>query len=125
VPHLLLLFLLSLVLDCAAVRIVVEDRRSAIGSLAAAVRFIRRRFLRVAGLHLLNLIAALALLRFWALLVDQSGSGWLVSVAGPVSLLLGAWTRIALLASETAFFQRELAGPAEAPVSDPVWPEAP
>ena len=53
-----LLVAVNLVADFAKVRAVVEDRRSAISALGAALRFIRRRPARVLGLYLLNILAA-------------------------------------------------------------------
>jgi hypothetical protein len=47
---LLLLGLVGLLADFAKVRMVVEDRHSALAGLAAALRFIRRRFWRCGGL---------------------------------------------------------------------------
>ena len=53
----------------AAVRMVVEDRRSAIGAWVAALRFVVRRPARVGGLYLVNWLIGLALFSAWFRLV--------------------------------------------------------
>jgi hypothetical protein len=50
----LALMIVSLVADFAKVRAVVEDRHSMIGALGASLRFIRRRFVKVAALYMLK-----------------------------------------------------------------------
>ena len=55
-----------MVFDFARVRIVVEDRRSALGALLASVRFIRRNFGRVLLLYVLNGAAFLLVLALYA-----------------------------------------------------------
>ena len=44
----------NVIFDYAKIRMVVEDRRSAIGALGAALRFIARQPGAVVGLYLLN-----------------------------------------------------------------------
>jgi hypothetical protein len=63
-----LLALFALLLDFARVRIVVEDRRSAVGSLLAGVRFLARHWRRVLGLFLLNASAYLLLIALYGAL---------------------------------------------------------
>ena len=55
-----------MVFDYARVRIVVEDRRSALGALLAGVRFVRRHFGRVLLLYVLNGAAFLLVLGLYA-----------------------------------------------------------
>ena len=62
-----LLVALNITVDYAKVRMVVEDRRSAVGALAAALRFIRNHSGQVAALYALNSLTLLALLALWAL----------------------------------------------------------
>ena len=54
-----LLVFFNVIFDYARIRIVVEDRRSAIGALAAGARFVRRHFGQVVALYLLNGVAFL------------------------------------------------------------------
>jgi hypothetical protein len=118
--------LVNLVADYAAVRTVVEDRRSAVGSVAASVRFLGRRFWGSLGLYVLNLLAMIALLVVSSQLARSAPSAGVPTTLAPlVVVLLVIWARLALLASEIAFFQRELGSLTAAPPSEPVWPDAP
>lgn len=103
--------LVSMVVDLARIRMVVEDRRSAIGAIAAAGRFVRRRAVPVAGLYGLYAgvwLLAAAGLREAALLVAPGPAA-----AAAVALALGAVLRVTLLGSGIAFFQAELAHPSD------------
>jgi hypothetical protein len=55
------------VVDYAKVRAVVEDRRSMVGALVAALRFVRRNAAAVFGLYLLDAAVFVALLIVYAL----------------------------------------------------------
>jgi hypothetical protein len=111
--------------DFAAVRTVAEDRRSAIGALAASVRFIRRRRSRIALLYALNVLAMVAITRFWLLAASAAAPEALLLLVWPGYALLRIWTRVGFLASEIAYFQGELGeAPRPAP-AEPVWPDAP
>ena len=61
----LALALVSIVSDYAKVRAVVEDRRSMIGAVGAAMRFLRRRPFRAFGLYLMSAVASLVVMRLW------------------------------------------------------------
>ena len=118
--------LVNLVSDFAKVRAVVEDRRSVLSAITTAVRFIRRRFLRVLGLYLLNIVAALVVLRLWLQVAPPAdASVWIAFLIGQLYLLARIWAKLAFMASEVAFFQGELAhaGYTAAPVSR--WPDSP
>jgi hypothetical protein len=115
--------------DYAKVRLVVEDRRSAVGSVLAALRFIRRHPREVAGLYALNGAAFLALLALWALVAPGAGGTGVSMVSG---LLLGqAYVAARLLlklqfvASEIALFQARLAHASYTAAPAPTWPESP
>ena len=104
---------IGLVVDYARVRAVVEDRRSAVGALRAALRFMARRPAPVAGLWALNALllvlilagcslvapAAMGLGRNGPFLVGQ------IHMAAHLLAMLVAW------ASQTAYFQDQLAHP--------------
>ncbi|MDQ3420301.1 MAG: hypothetical protein M3541_16260, partial [Acidobacteriota bacterium] len=62
-----LLIFFNVIFDYARIRIIVEDRRSAVGALPAAARFVRRHFFKVLGLYLLNGLAFLLLLAVYAI----------------------------------------------------------
>ena len=55
------LALVALIIDIARVRLVVEDRHSALAAFSASIRFVRRRLWRCAALYALNLLALAAL----------------------------------------------------------------
>lgn len=119
------LALVNVVSDYAKVRLVVEDRRSALAGLAASWRFIRRRPGRVAGLYVLNVMALLIVLRLWMQIAPSATSAsWVALLAVQVSLLARLWTRLAFLASQIVFFQGELAHASYAAAPRPVWPDA-
>jgi len=122
----LALMLVSLVADFAKVRAVVEDRHSMLGALGASLRFIRRRFFRVAGLYLLNVIALLVILRLWLQVAPSAATApWLALLIGQVYLLMRVWAKLAFMASETVYFQGELAHAGYTAAPDPVWPDSP
>ena len=116
----------NLVADFAKVRVVVEDRRSMLSALAAALRFIRRRPFRVLALYLVNIAAVLIVLRLWMQVAPgASAPVWLALFAGQLYLLARIWARLAFMASEVAFFQGELAHAGFAAAPQAVWPDSP
>jgi hypothetical protein len=117
---------INLVADFAKVRTVVEDRRSALATLAASLRFVRRRFWRVAGLYAINILALLVILRLWLQIAPAaSAATWVVLLAGQLYILVRIWARLAFLASEVVFFQGELAHAEYAAPLEPLWPDSP
>jgi hypothetical protein len=102
----------------AAVRTVVEDRRSILGALAASWRFIRRRLLRIALLMLINGGIVIALVAWFFRTSDVT----LLSYS--VFLLARAWARLALAGSAAAFFQGELAHAHYTAAPQPAWPDS-
>jgi hypothetical protein len=123
---LIALMLVSLVADFAKVRAVVEDRRSMLGALGAAMRFVRRRFLRVAALYFLNVLVFLVILRLWLQMApDATAAPWVALLAGELYLLVRVWAKLAFMASEVVFFQGELAHAQYTASAEPVWPDSP
>jgi len=119
------LALVSLVADFAKVRAVVEDRRSMLSALGASVRFIRRRFIRVAGLYLLNVAALFVILRLWLQLAPAADTpNWLALLLAQVYLLFRVWAKLAFMASEAVFFQGELAHAGYTAGPRPLWPDS-
>jgi len=122
----LALMLASMVADFAKVRAVVEDRHSMLGALGASLRFIRRRFFRVSGLYVLNVIALLVILRLWLQVAPSAAAAsWLALLIGQVYILMRVWAKLAFMASETVYFQGELAHAGYTAAPDPVWPDSP
>jgi hypothetical protein len=122
----LVLVFASLIFDYARIRLVVEDRRSAIGALAAAMRFISRHPGSTIGLYALNGVTFLALIAVWALVAPGAGfSIWLVFPAGQLYVLARLLLKLQFLASQTSLFQSRLAHAAYTAAPAPRWPESP
>jgi hypothetical protein len=114
-----LLFLVHVVFDYARVRMVVEDRRSAIGALSASVRFVRRN--AGAALVLAAVNGALAAAAWWLAASFSIG----LSAALYAYLLARALLRLIFAASLVALFQSRLAhaGYTARPLA--AWPDSP
>ena len=124
----LLLVTVNVIVDYAKIRIVVEDRRSALGALAAGMRFAWRRLERVAGLYALNAIVFLVGTALWALIDPGVHGGlllWVTFLAGQLYLIVRLALKLQFLASETALFQNSLAHASYAAAPLPAWPESP
>jgi len=124
-----LLLVCNIVFDYARIRIVVEDRRSAIAATLAAARFIRRHGAGVLGLYGLNAVAFLLLIAVYALAAPGApGSGlsmWLALGLGELYIVGRHYLKLLFYASETAFFQGALAHAAYTAAPVPVWPDSP
>lgn len=123
-----LLLACSLVFDYARIRIVVEDRRSALGALAAAVRFVRRQPGTIA-LYGVNACAFLVLVLLYALAAPGApGSGLsavLTIAVGELYILARHYLKLLFYASQTAYFQSALAHASYTAAPALVWPESP
>jgi hypothetical protein len=124
-----LLAVFALLFDYARVRIVVEDRRSALGALVMTARFFTRRWSRVARLFLLNMTAFVALIAAYGLLAPANvGAGMylvLVLAVGEAYIIGRHYLKLLGYASEIALFQGELAHAAYAAAPSLVWPDSP
>jgi hypothetical protein len=117
---------INVVADFAKVRTVVEDRRSALAAIAASLRFVRRRPVRVVWLYVLNILAALVIARLWLQAAPGAGAAtWMVLLLGQAYILLRVVARLGFLASEVVFFQGELAHADYAAPLEPLWPDSP
>jgi hypothetical protein len=107
-------------------RAVVEDRRSMLAALAAAIRFVRRRPWRVTALYLLNVGVVLLIVLLW-LWVDPPArwAAWAAFGAGQLYIALRLAAKLAFMASEIVFFQEELAHARYTALPEPVWPDSP
>ena len=125
----LVLVLVNVTFDYAKIRLVVEDRRSALGALSAAMRFVWRHPGRVAGLYALNGVVFLGLLAVWALIAPGAGGGgltiWATFLLGQLYLAARLALKLQFLASETSLFQSTLAHAAYVAAPQPSWPESP
>ena len=128
-PFVALLLLVNLVFDYAKIRAVVEDRRSMLGALLAAIRFIRRRPLACAGLYALNGAAFLAVLGIYAVVAPGAGlSGpgvWLGFLVGQAYIAARLFTKLVFYGSQIAYFQGQLAHAGYVAAPRRVWPESP
>jgi hypothetical protein len=124
-----LLLAVSILFDYARVRIVVEDRRSALGALAASLRFVRRHPGKVASLYAVNTFAFLVLAGFYALVAPGAwGPGpwqWVAFAIGQAWILARVWVKLTFYASAISLFQRELAHADYVATAIPEWPESP
>jgi hypothetical protein len=112
----------NLIVQFAVVRAVVEDRHSVLGALAASARFIRRRPARVLTLYLLNIAVPVALTQVWLRVTTASvPTGLTVAY---VLILVDLWARLAAVASQTVFFQNELAHAHYTAAPPPTWPDS-
>ena len=122
------LLLVNLILDYAKIRMVVEDRRSAIGAISASLRFIRRQPGPAFALYLLNALVFLAVVAIYYLAAPGATRGWSMAVAalvvGQVYIVLRLVVRLLFAASQIALFQSRLAhaGYTARPVER--WPDS-
>ena len=116
---------LNLLFDYTRARTIVEDRRSMIGALLAAWRFLRRHPAGCVGLYAANAVVLGSIIGTYTLVAsDAHSTGW-----GHLLALAYLLTRVAssLLFTTTAlvYFQRELAHANYVAVPAPVWPDSP
>lgn len=119
----------NLWLDYAKVRAVVEDRRSMIGALIAAFRFIRRHPAQAAGLYLADSVLFVTVIALYAVVAPGAGtigwSMWLGFALSELYLLVRLWVKLVFCASEISLFQALLAHASYTAAPLPVWPESP
>jgi len=119
----------NLVVDYAKVRIVVEDRRSALGAITAAMRFIRHHPRQVVGLYGFNSLTFLALIAVWALIAPGvGGSGvtmWATFVLSQLYIVARLLLKLQFIASQIALFQANLAHASYVSAPVPTWPDSP
>ena len=124
----LLLGLFNLLFDYAKVRAVVEDRRSMLGALNAAGRFLLRHG-AATRVYLLNVVVFAGLVALYAVVAPGAGhSGltmWLAVVIGQIYIVARLWLKLVFWASETALFQSRLAHRDYVAARQPVWPDSP
>jgi hypothetical protein len=97
-----------------------------LGALAASIRFVRRRPVRVLALYLLNIASTIVILRLWVQAAPGPEAPASVAVLLILVYLLGRlWVKLAFMASEVVFFQRELAHANYTAAPLPIWPDSP
>jgi hypothetical protein len=124
-----LLSFFNVIFDYARIRIVVEERRSALAAFAAAGRFVRRHFGSVAVVYLLNAALFLALVAAYALLAPSvPGQGiamWGALLLGQVFIVGRHYLKLLFYASQCALFQSALAHVSYTAAARVIWPESP
>lgn len=116
----------NMLFDYAKIRIVVEDRRSILGALLAASRFVRRRPAPAAGLYLLASLLFLAVLAAYAAAAPGAGGGvWWTLLVGQAYIAARLAAKLIFWAAQTAYFQSQLAHAGYVAAPAPVWPESP
>jgi hypothetical protein len=108
---LLVLSIVTLCFDYAKIRVVVEDRISALIALIAGTRFAINNFRKTFGLYLLLTLFGLGLLVLYAVveqqIVQQSFSGVLLAmVVGQLFMLARFWLKASFYASQTALYRQ-------------------
>lgn len=121
--------LCNLVFDYAKVRAVVEDRRSMVGAVRAAIGFVRRNAAAAAALYIADIILFGLIVAAYALVAPGAGSSgwsmWLGFGLGQLYVLARLWVKLVFWASETALFQARLAHAGYVARPLPAWPESP
>lgn len=124
-----LLVAVNLTFDYAKIRLVVEDRRSVLGALRAAVAFVLRHTDRVMALYAVNTLAFVLLIAVWALAAPGAGgTGWMMwgaFAATQLYLVARLVLKLQFIASQTALFQASLAHAGYTAAPPPIWPESP
>ena len=119
----------NVVFDYTRIRLVVEDRRSVLGAMRAAVSFIRRRPGAVLTLYAVNACVFLLLVAVWAIVAPGVGGGgalmWAALALGQAYVLARLFLKLQFIASQLALFQASLAHAAYTATPAPKWPESP
>jgi len=121
------LIVCNLVFDYARIRTVVEDRRSAIGSLVAGARFVWRHPATL-RLYLVNGAVFILLALVYALVAPGAPGGlaiWIALALGQLYILLRHYVKLLFYASQVAYFQGTLAHAAYTAAPSVVWPDSP
>jgi hypothetical protein len=122
-----LLIACNLVLDYARIRTVVEDRHSAIGSLVAGARFVRRHPAAL-RLYLLNGLLFVILALAYAVVSPGAPAGfaiWIALAIGQLYIVLRHYVKLLFYASQIAYFQGALAHASYTAAPNVVWPDSP
>jgi hypothetical protein len=117
------------IFDYAKVRAVVEDRRSMIGAIGAALGFIRRQFRAAAALFLANFALFATLVGVYAVVAPGAGRAgiamWIGFAIGQAYILGRLWVKLVFWASETALFQSQLGHAGYVARPELTWPDSP
>lgn len=125
----ILLVAVTLVFDYAKIRAVVEDRRSMLGAVFASARFVRRRLVSTVYLYLLNALAFLMIIFLYSLVAPGANTAgmtvWLGFAISQAYIVARLFAKLTLYASQTSYFQSELAHATYVARPQPQWPPSP
>jgi hypothetical protein len=125
----LLLVLVNVIVDYARVRLVVEDRHSAVGAIVAAGRFVARHPGRVAALYAFNTGVFLLVILGYGLVAPGAGGAWWTVwwglLVGEIYIVARLAVKLQFYASQTALFQGLLAHAGYIARPATAWPESP
>jgi hypothetical protein len=125
----LVLLTINVVFDYARIRLVVEDRRSALGALRASLRYFLHHPLQITALYALNALGFVLLIATWsAAAPGVYGTGlamWAAVSIGQIYLAARLAVKLHFMASQTALFQSQLAHASYTAAPAPAWPESP
>jgi hypothetical protein len=120
---------LNLIFDYAKVRAVVEDRRSMIGAVRAALGFVGRNKGAAVLLYAFDFALFVLVVAVYALVAPGAGRGgaslWVGFVVSQIYIAARLWVKLVFWASETALFQGRLAHAAYVAAPAPKWPDSP
>jgi hypothetical protein len=122
-----ILVLVNLIVDYAKIRLVVEDRLSAIGALSAGWRFVWRNRSTTLGVYLLNTLIFVIVLAAYAASAFVATTGveaFLALLVGQLYIVLRVVVRLTFAGSQVAFFQSRLAHAGYTARPIPAWPES-
>lgn len=120
----ILLAAVNLWFDYAKVRLIVEDRTSAIGALRAAARFVARHAPGTLLLYLLNALVFASVLTLYALLAPGAAWTWWAFAVGQLYVVARIWAKLVFWGSAAAWFQDRLAHARYTAAPVPVWPDS-
>jgi len=118
----------NLVFDYTKVRAVVEDRRSMLGAIAAAVRFLQTNLTSAVALYLADFGLFLLVVVIYGAISPGAGRGagvWIAVALAQLYVLARLWIKLVFWATEIALFQSRLAHAGYVAVAEPSWPESP
>jgi len=119
----------SVIFDYAKVRAVVEDRRSMLGAINAAIGFISRHYAAAVTLFLFDVLLFAVVVAIYAVIAPGAGSAgattWLGFAIGQLYIIARLSVKLVFWASETALFQSRLAHAGYVARPAAVWPESP
>ena len=117
------------IFDYAKVRAVVEDRRSMLGALRAALGFVGRNAGACTGLFAANFALFVLVVGLYGFVSPGAAGGgirvWIGFAIGQLYVLGRLWVKLLFWASETSLFQARLAHAGYVARLEPVWPESP